>query len=104
MSLLAVFRSRRLAHDGQLREVAGDYREQHRLRLRQILEAGRWTIHDLINSPRVQGAVRRQWRVTAGMEEDHAVEGYIAYLEYIEAVSRGVLPERTRPRPSLFSL
>lgn len=104
MSFSAFFRPRRLAHDGQVRDVAGAYREQRRFRLRRILEGGRWSVHDVINSPRVRVAVTEQWRITARMEQDHAVEGYIAYLEYLEAVSEGVLPRGTRPRPSLFSL
>jgi hypothetical protein len=104
MSFAALLGPRRLAHDGKVRDVASAYREDRRFRLRRILEAGRWSVHDVINSSRVRGAVTQQWQVSARMEEDRAVEGYIAYLEYIEAVSKGVLPERTRPRPSLFSL
>jgi len=104
MSLSAILRHQRPAHDGRVRDVASAYREDRRFRLRRILEAGRWSVHDLINSPRVRGAVSEQWRLTARMEEDHAVEGYINYLEYIEAISNGVLPRSTRARPSLFSL
>lgn len=104
MSFSALFRSRRLAHDEPVRNAASAYQEERRFRLRRILDAGRWTVHDLVNSPRVRGAVSEQWRLAARMEEERAVEGYIAYLEYIEAVSKGALPERMRPRPSLFSL
>lgn len=104
MFLADLFRPRRLAHDGEVRDVASAYRQDRRYRLRRILEAGRWSVHDLVNSPRVRGAVSEQWRLAGRLEEDRAVEGYIAYLEYVEAVSKGVLPPSTRPRPSLFSL
>lgn len=104
MSLSAIFRRQRLAHDGQVSDVASAYWEERRFRLRRILEAARWSVHDVINSPSVRGAVSEQWRLTARMEEDRAVEGYIAYLEYLDAVSKGVLPRSPRPRPSLFSL
>jgi hypothetical protein len=104
MLLAHFFRPRSLPHEGRVRDVASAYREERRFRLRRILEAGRWTVHDVVNSPRVRGAVSEQWRLSARMEEERAVEGYIAYLEYVEAVSKGALPERMRPRPSLFSL
>ena len=35
-------------------------------------------------APRHDGAVSDQWRLCSRLEEERAIEGYIAYLEYVE--------------------
>ena len=99
-----MFGARRPAHIARVRDETTAYWEHRAWRLRAILEAGRFTIHDVVNHPRIRGAVREQWRLGKILEEDLAVEGYIAYLEWVEAVTRGELPRPAHPRRSLFSL
>jgi hypothetical protein len=99
-----VFGRRGLAHQGRVRDEPAAYWENRSWRFRAILEAGRFTIHDVVNHARVRGAVREQWRLGKLQDEDRAVEAYIAYLEWFEAVTRGEVPRPARPRRSLFSL
>lgn len=98
-----VFGRRGLAHEGRVRDTPSAYWEDRSWRLRAILEAGRFTIHDIVNDGRVRGAVREQWRLGRRMDEDRAVEAYIAHLEWVEAVTRGELPRSARAKRSLFS-
>jgi hypothetical protein len=99
-----VFGRRGLAHEGRVRDTPSAYREDRSWRLRTILEAGRFTIHDVVNDRGIRGAVREQWRLGKIRDEDRAVEAYIAYLEWIEAVTRGGIPRPAHPRRSLFSI
>jgi hypothetical protein len=99
-----VFGRRGLAHEGRVRDTPSAYREDRSWRLRAILEGGRFTIHDVVNDGRIRVAVREQWRLGKRMDEDRAVEAYIAYLEYIEAAALGELPRPSRPRRSLSSI
>jgi hypothetical protein len=96
--------SRRPAHVERVRDEPAAFWENRSWRFRAILEAGRFTLHDVVNDARIRGAVREQWRLGKILDEDLAVEGYIAYLEWFEAVTRGELPRPARPRRSLFSL
>jgi hypothetical protein len=100
----SVLEGRRSAHDARVRDETTAYWEDRSWRLRAILEAGRFTIHDVVNHSRIRDAVREQWRLGRILDEGRAVEGYIAYLEYIEAVTRGEVPRPARARRSLFSL
>jgi hypothetical protein len=100
----SVFGGRRRAHEGRVRDLPAAYWENRSWRFRAILEAGRFTIHDVVNDRRIRGAVREQWRLGKMRDEDREVEAYIAYLEWIEAATRGELPRPARPRRSLFSL
>ncbi len=100
----SVFEGRRPAQVARARDEATAYWERRSWRLRAILEAGRFTIHDVVNQARIRDAVREQWRLGRILEEDRAVEAYIAYLEYLEAAARGELPRAPRARRSLFSL
>jgi hypothetical protein len=99
-----VFEGRRPAHAGRVRDEVGAFWEDRSRRLRAILEVARFNIHDVVNDARIRDAVREQWRLGRILDEDRAVEGYIAYLEYLEAVTRGELPRPARARRSLFSL
>lgn len=99
-----VFEGRRAAHVGRVRDEAAAYWENRSWRLRVILEAGRFTLHDVVNDVRIREAVREQWRLGRILDEDLDVESYIAYLEYLESVTRGELPRPARPPRSLFSL
>lgn len=94
----------RQAHVGRVRDEPAAYWENRSWRLRAILEAGRFTLHDVVNDTRIRGAVREQWRLGKILDEDRAIEAYIAYLEWVEAVTRGEVPRPARPRRSLFSL
>jgi hypothetical protein len=94
----------RQAHVGRVRDEAAAYWESRSWRLRAILEAGRFTLHDVVNDARIRDAVREQWRLGKILDEDLAIERYVAYLEYLEAVTRGEVPRPTRPPRSLFSL
>jgi hypothetical protein len=100
----AVFEGRRPAHVERVRDEPAAYWEDRAWRLRVILEAGRFTIHDIVNHARIRGAVREQSRLGRILDEDLAIDGYIAYLEWVEAVTRGEVPRPARPRRSLFSL
>jgi hypothetical protein len=104
MSLRSLFAPKRLAHEAPARDEATSFWEERGYRLRRILEGGGWSIHDVVNGTGVSGAVREQWRLSSLMEQERAVEGYIAFLEYVDAVSRGELPRPKRTRASLFSL
>ena len=92
------------AEVSRVHDDASAYWEERRLRLRRLLEGGRWSIHDVVNSPRVRHAVSEQWRLGCVLEQDQAVDDYIAYLELIDAFAAGVVPRPHRTRPSLFSL
>jgi hypothetical protein len=87
---------RRSAHVSPVRETPGWYWERRAYRLTRILESGGWSIHDLINQRAVRAAVHEQWRLSRCIDEDRQIEAYLSYLEYIEAVSRGVLPSPLR--------
>jgi len=100
----SVFGRLRRAHVGRVREEAAAYWDNRSWRLRAILEAGRFTLHDVVNDARIRHAVREQWRLGKILDEDRAIEGYIAYLECLEAVTRGEMPPPARARRSLFSL
>ncbi len=100
----SVFEGRRPAHVARVRDEATAYWERRSWRLRAILEAGRFTMHDVVNHARIREAVREQWRLGRILDENRAVESYIAYLEYLEAVTLGELPRTVRARRSLFSL
>lgn len=91
---------RRSPHLFPVRETPGWYWERRAWQLRRILESAGWSIHDLINRPAIQSAVREQWRLSNRMEEDRQVAAYISYLEYLEAVSDGVLPHHIPAGPS----
>jgi hypothetical protein len=105
LSLASLFGARWPGHAGRVHEEAAAYWDRRSWRLRCILEGGRFTIHDIVNDARIREAVREQWRLGKIMDEDRAVESYIRYLEYLEAVSRGeVPPAPARRRPSLFSV
>jgi hypothetical protein len=95
---------RRQAHAGRVRDEAPAYREDRSWRLRAILEGGRFSIHDIVNDAGIRGAVREQWRLGAILDEDVAVEAYIAHLEWSEAVAQGEVPHPQRRRRSAFSL
>ncbi len=101
---MSIVGRRRQAHIERIRDEAGAIWEDRSWRLRVILEAGRFTLHDVLNDGRIREMVREQWRLGKILDEDLAVEGYIAYLEWVEAVARGEMPRATRPRRSLFSL
>lgn len=88
----------------RVRDEASAYQEERRFRLRCLLQGGRWSIHDVVNSPSVRQAVAEQWRLGRLLDEDQAVAGYIAYLEYLDAISEGAVPRPPRSRASLFSL
>jgi len=81
------------AHLSPVREAPGWYWERRAWRLRRLLESGGWSIHDLINQPTIRAAIREQWRISNCMEEDHQVEAFINHLEYVEAITDGVLPK-----------
>ena len=102
----SIFGAFRPAHVARVRDETTAYWERRTWRLRVILEAGRFTLHDVVNDARIRDAVREQWRLGKILDEDLAVAKYIAYLEYVEAVARGELPRPPRPRRrrSLFSL
>jgi hypothetical protein len=103
LSLASLFGARWPGHVG--REETAAYWEHRSGRLRCILEGGRFTIHDVVNDARVREAVREQWRLGKIMDEHRAVENYIRYLEYLEAVTRGEVPRAPgRSKPSLFSV
>ena len=104
MPFPSVFGARRLAHVARARDETTAYWEHRAWRLRAILEAGRFTLHDVVNDARIRDAVREQWRLGKILDEDLAIERYIAYLEYLEAVTRGEVPRPTRPPRSPFSL
>lgn len=104
MSLSALFGGFQRGRAGRVRDEASSYWEQRGLRLRRLLEGGGWTIHDVVNRPGVRAAVREQWRLASLLEEDRAVDDYIGYLEYVEAVSKGAVPRSRRRASSLFSL
>ena len=100
----SVFGRLRQAHVGRVHEEAAAYWDNRSWRLRAILEAGRFTLHDVVNDARIRNAVREQWRLGKILDEHHAIEGYIAYLECLEAVTRGEMPRPACARRSLFSL
>jgi hypothetical protein len=103
LSLASLFGARWPGRAG--REETSAYWEHRSGRLHSILEGGRFTIHDVVNDARVREAVREQWRLGKVMDEDRAIESYIAYLEYLDAVSRGEVPRAVAPRRrSLFSI
>lgn len=104
MSLRSLFVFRRLAHESPARSEASAFFEEGTYRLHRILEGGGWSIHDVVNQSRIRGAVAEQWRLQGLMEQERAVESYIAFLEYVEAVSKEELPRPRRSRASLFSL
>ena len=83
-------------HLSPVREAPGWYWERRAWRLRRLLESGGWSIHDLINQPVIRAAVREQWRISNRMEEDRQVEALINRLEYLEAITQGVLPSQPR--------
>jgi hypothetical protein len=95
-----VFGRRGLAHEGRVRDTPSAYRENRSWRFRAILDGGRFTIHDVVNDTRIRGAVREQWRLGKVLDEDREIEAYIAYLEWIEVVTRGELPRPPRRRQS----
>jgi hypothetical protein len=99
-----VLGGRRQARVDRVRDEPAAYRENRSWRLRVILEGGRFTIHDVVNDSRIRGAVREQWRLGRILDEDLAIDGYIAYLEWFESVTRGEVPRPARQRRSLFSL
>ena len=82
----------RPVHDSPSREFAGEYRARSCWQLQRILQAGGWTIHDVVNRKEIRWAVMGQWQLTRAIEQDREIEAYISYLEYIEAVKNGVLP------------
>jgi hypothetical protein len=99
-----VLGGRRPARVERVRDEPAAYWENRSWRLRVILEGGRFTIHDVVNDARIRGAVQEQWRLGKILDEDLAIDGYIAYLEWFESVARGEVPRPARPRRSLFSL
>jgi hypothetical protein len=100
----SVLGGRRPTRVERVRDEPAAYWENRSWRLRAILEAGRFTLHDVVNDARIRGAVREQWRLGKILDEDLAIERYIGYLEYLETVTRGEVPRPARPRRSLFSL
>lgn len=90
--------SRRSAPPSRVREHPGSYWERRNWQLRRILQAGHWTIHDVLNRQEVRAAVTAQWRLARRMDEDRQVDAYIDYLEYLDAVARGVLPSISPPQ------
>lgn len=58
--------------------------ERRAWELRRILEAGRWTIHDIVNRRDVRQAVSEQWRLLRLIELDRDVEATLGYLERLE--------------------
>lgn len=58
--------------------------ERRAWELRRILEAGRWTIHDVVNRPEIRQAVSEQWRLIRRFELDRDVEATLQYLERLE--------------------
>ncbi len=94
----SVIGGRKPAHVGRVRDEPAAYWEDRSWRLRTILEGGRFTIHDVVNDGRIRGAVREQWRLGRILDEDRAIQAYIAYLEWFEAVTRGELPRPARRR------
>jgi hypothetical protein len=100
----SILEARRPAHVARVCDETTAYWEHRTWRLRAILEGGRFTLHDVVNDGRIREAVREQWRLGKILDEDLAVANYIAYLEYLEAVTRGEVPRPARPLRSLFSL
>jgi hypothetical protein len=92
MMLASLFRPPHVAHSSVARDGVSSYWVRRGLSLHVILEAGRFTIHDVVNDPRIRGAVAEQWRLGRIMDEDFAVARYVAYLEYVEAALRGEVP------------
>jgi hypothetical protein len=86
----AALQIRPLAHLGPVQDAAAWYWHRRSWRLWQILEAGGWSIHDVINRPAIRAAVARQWRLSSQMEEYRRIEATISYLEHLDAASEVV--------------